>query len=626
VNDAEHTTSHSPRQVSPTLTEKDLEVFSGLHIGLEWIAAACIERVTDAEARKLGFSLDAHHAVSLAGLFFPYFDPLSKYERSKEHRVTSRLRRDKPEKVEGKEENKYLSPYSDNRHLYFAPGVDPTWLSDTSVPVVIVEAEKSVIALAAFAHRVGKRMLIIGTGGCWGWRGKVGVKEDSREPINGVLPDFDRIAWEKRKSCILFDANARTNPKVQQARRNLGGELTNRKAEVFSITLPDIPSVNGPDDFVGLTSDTAMLRLLEAAKPLSQPDAVAVEVPGVLASEVKPKNVRWLWRNHIPFGKLTLFDGDPAEGKSLTSLDLVARLTRGWTMPDGTEAGCGPAGAVVVSLEDGLEDTIRVRLEAAGADLAKVRVVQTITGTDGLQHTPTIPDDLLAIEAAILDVSAKLVVLDPVVATLGRETHYNNDQEMRRALAPLAVSADRLEVAVILVRHLNKSGLANAKYRGGGSIGIIGACRAAFLFANAPGEESVFVLAPVKGNLWRLKPPSMEYAIKESNTLIEGIDDPPPVVEWRGESPYKADVLLAQSSEQPEDVDALADAEDFLNELLKDGPKPAQNVMKEAKSNSIGPGTLKHAKLKLKIKSRRVGGKGAEGSWEWYISNNHCAG
>src|SRR5207249_5432167 len=124
-------------------------------------------------------------------------------------------------------------------------------------------------------------------------------------------------------------------------------------------------------------------------------------------------------------------------------IDLAARLTRGWSMPDGSEAGCPPAGAVIVSLEDGIADTIRPRLEAAGADLARVRIVSTLTSVDGIQRTPTIPDDLPQIEAAIQSVDAKLLVLDPLVATLGAETNSYRDQDIRRTLAPVAALAGR---------------------------------------------------------------------------------------------------------------------------------------------------------------------------------------
>jgi len=343
-------------------------------------------------------------------------------------------------------------------------------------------------------------------------------------------------------------------------------------------------------------------RYRPAAKP---GDPVAV--PGVLASEVTPQRVAWLWANHIPFGKVTLFDGDPDLAKSTVSLDLAARVTRGLPMPDGTEPGCPPAGAVIVSLEDGIADTIRPRLEVAGAALEKVRIVSVIKGADGIERTPTLPVDLPSIEAAIQDVNAKLLVLDPFVAMLAADTNSYRDQDIRRVLAPVAALAEKTGVAVVCIRHLNKSGGQNAKYRGGGSIGIIGAARAAFLFADKPGEEGRYVFAPVKGNLWRGKPAALEYSIEDR--------DGQPGISWKGVSVHSAASLLAQP-EGAEESNGLADARNFLSEFLADGPRDSREVFKEARKARVSERTLYRAKAALGIKSQKEGiGDGQH--WEW---------
>ncbi|MGH8247242.1 MAG: AAA family ATPase, partial [Gammaproteobacteria bacterium] len=249
-----------------------------------------------------------------------------------------------------------------------------------------------------------------------------------------------------------------------------------------------------------------LLALIAEAKELT-PASVAswsqplTPVPGVLASKVKAEKVSWLWPNHIPRGKVTIFDGDPGLGKSTVTLDLAARLTRGFTMPDSNPTGISPAGVVIVSLEAGLADTIVPRQKAAGADLSKARIIQTIAGPDGVDRTPTLPIDLPAIEAAIEDVSAALLVLDPLVGTLGADTNTYKNQDIRRALAPLAALAEKTGVAVVAIRHLSKGNNQNPKYRGGGSIGIIGAARASFIFAENPDEPGAFIMAPNKLNL-----------------------------------------------------------------------------------------------------------------------------
>ena len=346
-------------------------------------------------------------------------------------------------------------------------------------------------------------------------------------------------------------------------------------------------------------------------------------VPGVLASEVKPQIVRWLWPNYIPFGKVTLFDGDPGLSKSTVCLDLVARSTRGWDMPDGTEPGCPPAGAVVVNLEDGTGDTIRPRLEAAGAALEKVRIISSIRGTDGVERTPTVPIDLPYIEAAIVNVGAKVLILDPFVAVLGSETDSHRDQDIRRVLALLAALAEKTRVAIICVRHLNKSGGQNPKYRGGGSIGFIGAARAAFLFGEKPGEEGRCVFAPVKGNLWRGKPPALEFTVSEKEVEIEGQEVVQPIISWQGRSNETATSILAQPKND-EELNAFADAKDFLLEVLKDGPKSSEAISCEARRAKVAQRTLERAKATLGIRSKKIGfGEGQHWVWSWPDEADH---
>jgi hypothetical protein len=244
------------------LTCEDRAKFARLGIHEELLAEAGIFRVTDQEAREYGFRLFVQHAASLAGLVYPYFDP------SDGHRSTARLRRDKPEIIDGKEENKYISARGDNRHLYFSPAAAEL-LADKTVTIVWVEAEKSALASTGVARRKRLPLLAIATGGCWGWRGKAGAKDEYGDrDARGPLPDFDLVTWSERKSIVLFDANVATNRNVQMARQALVLELAGRKAMVYSATLPKMKGVNGPDDFIAIAGDDAMAALLQAAEPL----------------------------------------------------------------------------------------------------------------------------------------------------------------------------------------------------------------------------------------------------------------------------------------------------------------------------------------------------------------------
>src|SRR5918997_427133 len=180
---------------------------------------------------------------------------------------------------------------------------------------------------------------------------------------------------------------------------------------------------------------------------------------GKLLSEVEPEQVEWLWPGRLPLGKLAVLDGDPGLGKSALTLDLAARVSAGLELPDGGR--CGPAGA---------DNERIVALTMIGVGTRAERLV-------------SLTQDLDAIEAAIGRVGAALVVIDPLMAFLTGKTDSHKDQDIRRGLAPLAALAERKGAAVLLVRHLNKSAGGNALYRGGGSIGIIGAARAGLVVA-----------------------------------------------------------------------------------------------------------------------------------------------
>lgn len=269
------------------LTEADLAAFARLGIGADLLAAAQVARVTDREARE-GCGIRFTPGANLAGIAFPYLDP-----RTGERR-TARLRRDRPEMdAAGRPKQKYLCPFGDARHIYFPPGAGLP-LADQSVPVAIVEAEKSALAITALAQRAGRNLLAIATGGCWGWRGQIGIgpnADGERVPVKGALPDLDLIAWPGREAIICFDANAASNPKVQAARRALAEELGVRGARVSIAALPDLPTVNGPDDLIAASGDSALLGLLDAALPLASV-AMAEAEAAIAAMEANPEAAR----------------------------------------------------------------------------------------------------------------------------------------------------------------------------------------------------------------------------------------------------------------------------------------------------------------------------------------------
>ena len=333
--------------------------------------------------------------------------------------------------------------------------------------------------------------------------------------------------------------------------------------------------------------------------------------------DIESKPVRWLWRDRIPLGKITILDGDPGLGKSLLSLDLAARLTTGRAMPDGTEGLDQPAGVVLLSAEDDPEDTIRPRLEAAGADLSRIAILSSIREDDG-ERLPTLLD-LAAIRHAINEIDAKLVVIDPLMAYLPSAVNAFRDQDIRRALAPPARLAAETGVAVLVLRHLNKAMGGNALYRGGGSIGIIGAARSGLIVAKDPDDDERRILAVSKSNLAKI-PPALAYRVVADAAEI-------PSLAWEGTTAHTASMLLAIPRDG-EDRSALEEAKDFLRDVLANGAIAARDVQKQADQAGIQRRTLRRAKDSLSIQTFKRGGffakdKGQQWSWQLPAEDGH---
>ena len=265
------------------MTADDLLYHTALGITEELLTQAGVRRVTNEEARDV---LGSTHRGDLAGIEYPYRHPTTG------QRVTSRVRRDHPEMENGTPKDKYLSAYGDRRHFFFSPGVSH-WLADPTVPVIVVEAEKSALSISSGATQRDRALVTIATGGCWGWRGRIGKTVDpagQRVDETGPLPDFDLLTWVDRACVICFDSNVATNSRVQAARRQLTQVLIERGARVSHIDLPQDDGVNGPDDYVGRHGHDAFFQLLDTARPArrshDQPVEELVAAFGLAADRV----------------------------------------------------------------------------------------------------------------------------------------------------------------------------------------------------------------------------------------------------------------------------------------------------------------------------------------------------
>ena len=285
------------------------------------------------------------------------------------------------------------------------------------------------------------------------------------------------------------------------------------------------------------------------------------QIPGVDAeqctacvvrlSDVEPESVDFLWPGRIARGKLTIVEGDPKTGKSTLVLDLVARVSTGSPMPDGAMLP-KPAGVILMTAEDGLADTVRPRLDAAGADCSRIVAWEAVPVCDDEENNiserpPSLPRDLEMLETLIVEHEAALVVVDVLNAYFGADVDGHRDQDVRRALMPLAKLAERTGAAVLVIRHLNKSSGANALYRGGGSIGIAGAARSILLAAVDPDDTSGTqrVLAVTACNV-AAPVPALAYRV------VSAEEHGCARVVWDGPSDHTSGTLLAPNADEEE--------------------------------------------------------------------------
>jgi putative DNA primase/helicase len=340
----------------------------------------------------------------------------------------------------------------------------------------------------------------------------------------------------------------------------------------------------------------------EAATPtkLATPSAIIRSF-----SEIKPEALKWLWPGRIPLGKLTLLIGDPGLGKSLVTIDIAARVSRGSNFPDGE---CCEVGHVIfLSAEDDTADTIRPRLDAAGADVALVHTLEGMRVTLADNSTSDRPFDLetgiATLEDALAQVrGVRLIIVDPISAYLGG-ADSNANAEVRGLLSPLASLAARHGVAVLCVTHLRKSAGA-AIHRSIASIAFTAAARAVWAVTPDPSDADRRLMLPVKQNLG----PSIEglaFRIETQDSL--------PRLAWESGA-VDADANEMLSVGFQEDHSARKDAEEWLRAYLQDGPAAARDAIRAASDNGVSNTTLRRAANSLHVARRKLGGRGA--GWE----------
>lgn len=404
-----------------------------------------------------------------------------------------------------------------------------------------------------------------------------------------AVADCAAQALAGRNVVVIADADDKGRAHAADVAAQLGGVAV-------SVRTLELPGAKDAADWIRGGGTAEQLEALVAA-PLA-PAAIA----GLITmSTVVPELVDWLWPARIPLSMITMVDGDPGLGKSTMTLDIAARVSRGRVMPFEAPRSRPAADVILLTAEDHLAATVRPRLDAAGADLHRVHVVQTMPRKDDPDRPPMlVAEDIARLEQIVIAKRAKLVIVDPIMAFLDAATDAHRDQDMRAVLRLIAATAERTGAAILVVRHLRK-GAGSALYRGAGSIGIVGAARSALLVAADPDDPEQRVLAASKCNLAPLAP-SLRWQLVDQGGVAR--------VEWLGVADgVTADDLArvadpAGSDEGASDLDRAVEA---LREVLADGPVPTRQAMAAASELAgCSVRTVERARQRLGVEAVRV--------------------
>ena len=308
-------------------------------------------------------------------------------------------------------------------------------------------------------------------------------------------------------------------------------------------------------------------------------------VPMICMQNVEQTKVSWLWYPYISFGKLTILQGNPGEGKTYFAMQLAAACTTGKAQPNMTPLE--PFNVIYQTAEDGLGDTVKPRLIEAGADLSRVLVID-----DG--DTPlTLSDERIG--RAITENRAHLLIIDPIQAFLGADVDMNRANEVRPVFRKLGDIAQRHACAIILIGHLNKTVGAQSTYRGLGSIDMTATVRSLLFIGRVKNDPTTRVLTHEKSSL---APPGKSLAF--SLGTEEGFS-------WIGEYAITADELPSGEEHAQTKVEQ---AQSLILSMLK-GSRTCRSsdIEKAAAEQGIAPRTVRMAKQQLagRIKMYREG-------------------
>jgi len=367
--------------------------------------------------------------------------------------------------------------------------------------------------------------------------------------------------------------------------------------------------------FAGLLAQAEPVEVANAqAGPLATSRAIFRR-----ASDIQAKPIHWLWKGRFARGKVSMIAGNPGLGKSQVTASIAAKVSTGGVWPvDG--ALCELGNVVILNAEDNPEDTLRPRLEAAGANLSRVFILDAVTDgtvTNGSENRRgfNLKVDLSRLGEMLEEIGgAALIIIDPITAYLGTTDSHKN-AEIRALLSPLAGLAANHEAAVVCVSHFNKNSSGEALMRVTGSLAFVAAARAAFVVTKDLEQDVRRLFLPLKNNLGN---DQTGLAFTVESVQLESLQGPIETsrVLWQP----GAVTTTAQEAMAPQEIGEergdLDDAKDFLRNLLAEGPVPTKQIQKDAEGAGYAWRTIQRAKKLLGVTAKKEGMK--EG-WSWRL-------
>lgn len=323
-----------------------------------------------------------------------------------------------------------------------------------------------------------------------------------------------------------------------------------------------------------------------------------VELKLIHMEDVVSKEVEWLWYPYIPYGKITIIEGDPGEGKTTLVLKLAAALSRGLPLPCDDDKEYEPIHIIYQTTEDGIEDTIKPRLEKTGADCSMIRVI------DETDKELSMTDDRL--EQAIIETGARLIILDPIQAYIGATVDMHRANEIRPVLKHLGIIAEKHNCAIILIGHMNKASGSKSTYRGLGSIDIQATARSVLLVARLRDKPNIRIMAHDKSSLAPAGDAIGFEMTEDSGMVCIG--------------PYDITIDELLSGNEGRGKKKLDIAENFIKEYFGTNKViPSNEIMMEAAKRRIKRNTLLSEKKKLGITSDKEKAEDGTIYWTWVM-------